>query len=166
MSARQRFVEMAGDMIEEHGLPHMAGRVLGALLICVPPNLSMTELAERLQASKGSISTATQLLLRLGFVDKLSIPGQRAHAYQVKPNLFSGLFAQRTEHLHRHRELVELGLDLLRDERPEAKRRVLEMKLFFEFVDAQLPELMDRWDRFRSEALTAAEKAPQRKDRS
>jgi DNA-binding transcriptional regulator GbsR (MarR family) len=162
---RQRFIERAGDMLEEHGLPHMTGRVLGALLVCVPPHLSMGQLADQLQASKGSISTATQLLLRLGLIDRVSVPGQRAHAYRLRPNLFSELFLQRTEHLHRHHELAELGLELLRDESAEARRRVVEMKLFVAFVDSELPNLMNRWERYRDQHLRASPLEDDGKDR-
>ena len=44
--AHRRFVEETGDMMEEHGLSHMAGRIFGALQVCVPPHMSMGELAE------------------------------------------------------------------------------------------------------------------------
>ncbi|UCF10233.1 MAG: MarR family transcriptional regulator [Candidatus Bipolaricaulota bacterium] len=142
---RQRYIEMAGDMLEEHGLPHMAGRVLGALQICVPLEMTMTELAKRLRASKGSISTATRLLLRLELVEKVSVPGQRAHAYRMRPNVFSEMFAQRTEHLSRHHRLGELGLGILREESIEMKQRVVEMQAFFDFVSEELPRLIERW---------------------
>jgi DNA-binding transcriptional regulator GbsR (MarR family) len=142
---RCRYIEMAGDMLEEHGLPHMAGRVLGALQICVPPEMTMAQIAEQLQASKGSISTATRLLLRLSFVEKVSVPGQRAHAYRIRAGVFSDMFAQRNEHLNRHQQLAELGLAVLRGETEEMKRRVLEMQEFFDFVTEELPNLIDRW---------------------
>ena len=32
----RQYVEDSADLMEEHGLPRMAGRVIGALLICMP----------------------------------------------------------------------------------------------------------------------------------
>lgn len=56
------FVEDISLYFEQMGLPRMAGRVLGVLLICDPPAQSLTDLCERLQASKSSVSTTTRLL--------------------------------------------------------------------------------------------------------
>ena len=141
----RRFVEETGDMMEEHGLSHMAGRVFGALQICVPPHMSMDELAEELQASKGSISMATRMLLRIGVLEKLSLAGHRRHYYRVRPGVWMSLFAQRTEHLHQHKELASLGLAALEGEPIEAKERLLEMMVFFDFVEEEVPRLADRW---------------------
>ena len=141
----RRFVEETGDMMEEHGLSHMAGRVFGALQICVPPHMSMDELAEELQASKGSISMATRMLLRIGVLEKLSLAGHRRHYYRVRPGVWMSLFAQRTEHLHQHKELASLGLAVLEGEPIEAKERLLEMMVFFDFVEEEVPRLADRW---------------------
>ncbi len=143
--ARRRFVEETGDMMEEHGLSHMAGRVFGALQVCIPPYLSMDELAERLQASKGSISMATRMLLRVGVIEKHSVPGHRRHYYQVRPGVWMELFAQRTEHLHRHQELASLGMAALEGEPIEDKERLIEMTVFFDFVEEELPRLIARW---------------------
>ncbi len=143
--ARRRFVEETGVMMEEHGLSLMAGRVLGMLQICVPPHRSMDELAEDLQASKGSISMATRMLLRIGVIEKLSLPGHRRHYYRIRPNVWIDMFAQRTEHLNRHKELAAVGLAALGNEPIEAKERLLEMMVFFDFVEEEIPRLVDRW---------------------
>ena len=62
----QLFVEEVGLAFERLGHPRMAGRVMGLLLIADPPYLCVTEMSDLLQASKGSISTMTHLLLQLG----------------------------------------------------------------------------------------------------
>ena len=143
--AHRRFVEETGDMMEEHGLSHMAGRVFGALQVCVPSHMSMDELAEELQASKGSISMATRMLLRVGVIEKLSLAGHRRHYYRVRPGVWMDLFVQRTEHLHQHKELASLGLAALEGEPIETKERLLEMMVFFDFVEEEMPRLADRW---------------------
>ena len=143
--AHRRFVEETGDMMEEHGLSHMAGRVFGALQVCVPPYMSMDELAEELQASKGSISMATRMLLRVGVIEKLSLTGHRRHYYRVRPGIWMSLFAQRAEHLQQHRELASLGLAALEAEPIETKERLLEMIVFFDFVEEEMPRIVDRW---------------------
>ena len=145
MEGYRQFIEDAGDMLDEHGLPHMAGRVIGDLLVCVPPYRSLDELAEELRASKGSISMATQLLLRLGLVEKLSIPGERRHFYQVRPAAWPSLFTRKPEHLDRHVRIAEQGLGLLEGQPIEAKGRLLEMLVFFDFVAEETPGFIARW---------------------
>ena len=72
----ERFVEELGVLLElEAGAPRMVGRVLGWLLVCEPPEQSAAELAERLQASRGSISAATRLLLRMGMIERVRTRG-------------------------------------------------------------------------------------------
>jgi len=152
--AYRQFIEDTGDMIDEHGLPHMAGRVVGVLLVCVPPHRSLDELADELQASKGSISMATQLLLRLGMIERISVPGERRHYYRLLPDVWSRVFAQRNDHVERHCQIARHGLELLQGEPVEAKERLLEMLVFFDFVVDELPGFAERW-RTRRDALMA-----------
>ena len=45
-ASEQWFVEEAGIVFEQTGLPRMAGRIFGWLLICDPPHQSTDQLAE------------------------------------------------------------------------------------------------------------------------
>jgi DNA-binding transcriptional regulator GbsR (MarR family) len=145
--ALRQFVEDAGDMIEEHGLPHMAGRVIGALLACEPPHRSLDELAEELSASKGAISMATQLLIRLALIERVSVLGERRHYYQIGHDVWSTLFVQSEEEFGRHRRVAERGLRLLQNEPIEAKRRLLDLLVFLDFVAEEAPGFAERWKR-------------------
>jgi len=144
-SERRQFIEDMGELIDEHGLPRMAGRVVGALLICSPPHASLDELAEVLQASKGSISMSTQLLLRLGIIDRISLPGHRKHYFQVGSSLWESLFLDRSDHIERHLAVVRQGLEQMAGEPAEVKRRLIEMQVFLDFVLGELPGLSTRW---------------------
>ena len=165
MSHRQayrQFIEDMGDMMDEHRLPHMAGRVIGALLVCVPEHMAIDNLAESLEASKGAISMATQLLLRLGIIEKISLPGERRHFYRISSNLWEDLFLHGAEHVSGHLEVMERGLKLLEGERPEAKRRLLEMKAFMEFFDAEVHRIAGRWQKKSRELLGRRKAEPAR----
>ncbi len=149
----KRFIEQAADVMDEDGLPHMAGRVIGALLVCVPPYMSLDELAENVLASKGAISMATQLLLRLGFIEKISLPGERRHYYRLRQNFLEDVMSERTQHILRHRPLFEAGMQLLRDEPMEAKSRLIEMQAYLDFFADELPGLSERWQNRRDELV-------------
>ncbi len=151
--AYKQFIEQAADVMEEDGLPHMSGRVIGALLLCVPPYLSLDELAEEVQASKGAISMATRLMLRLGFIERISLPGERRHYYQLRSNFLEDVMSERTEHVLRHRQLFEAGMQLLRDEPMEAKSRLIELQAYLDFLVDELPGLRERWRSRRDELI-------------
>jgi len=151
--AYKRFIEQAADVLDEDELPHMAGRVVGALLVCVPPHMSLDQLAEDVQASKGAISMATQLLLRLGFLERISLPGERRHYYALRPNFLEDVMSERTEHILRHRQLFEAGMQLLRGEPLEAKTRLIELQAYLDFFADEIPGLSERWRSRRDELI-------------
>jgi DNA-binding transcriptional regulator GbsR (MarR family) len=62
----------------------MVGRLFGWLLISDPPYQSPSELAEVLQASKGSISTSIRTLTQMGFIERHVIPGSRHDHFKLQ----------------------------------------------------------------------------------
>jgi DNA-binding transcriptional regulator GbsR (MarR family) len=73
----ERFVEEIGLVFDSLHLPRMAGRVLGAILLGPADGLTAGELADTLQASKGSISNMTQLLIHYRFIARTVRAGDR-----------------------------------------------------------------------------------------
>src|SRR5664280_2152746 len=114
--AIERFVEELGVLLElEAGTPRMVGRTLGWLLVCDPPEQSAAELAQMLQASKGSISTATRLLLRMGFIERARFRGERFDRFRAQPEAWDEFF-WRDEQFKTPRRVFRLGLDALAGE--------------------------------------------------
>src|SRR5690349_14179002 len=77
------FIERLGLLAEESGMPRMAGRVLGWLLICEEPRQSFGEIVEALGASKGSISAMTRILQQLGLIERVTQGGDRRDFFQL-----------------------------------------------------------------------------------
>jgi DNA-binding transcriptional regulator GbsR (MarR family) len=138
------FIEEVGLMFELAGLPRMSGRIFGWLLISDPPQQSHTELAEILQASKGSISTMTRLLIQIGLIERLSLPGERRDYFQIKPHAWSQMAKQRMAQITAFRQLAERGLDLLAAT-PRLQSRLQEMHDIHTFWERELPLLDERW---------------------
>ena len=78
MSSTHGFADRLGRFFEQNGLPRMAGRVLGHLLTCDPPEQTFDEVVAAMAASRSSVSVATQLLVRLDLVDRFGVPGERS----------------------------------------------------------------------------------------
>lgn len=143
---KRRFIEEVGLLFELLGTPRMAGRIFGWLLISDPPHQSTGELAEVLQASKGSISTMTRLLIQVGLIERISLPAKRRDYFQIKPNAWSELTKQRLVQIKAFRELAESGLTLLETEKPQLRQRLEEMRDIHAFFERELPALNQRWE--------------------
>lgn len=143
----KHFIEDVGLIFEQGGHPRMAGRILGSLLIANPPHQSATELADALQASKGSLSTNTRLLLQMGLIERVGVPGHRREYYRIKPGAWTQLVRQTVYELSAFRQLADRGLDLLQDEDTETRERLEEARDLFSYLEREYPSLIERWER-------------------
>lgn len=143
---KQHYAEEIGLYFEQLGLTRMAGRIIGWLLVCDPPEQTMHQLAEALHASKGSISSMTRLLIQLGLVERISIPGERRDYFRLRKNAWGHVMEARLVEVRRLREMAERGLDVLADEPPAARRRLAEMRDLYAYFERELPALIARWN--------------------
>ena len=89
----------------------MTGRVLGWLLVCDPVEQTAAQLAEALEASAGSISGATGMLVRAGLVDRMHIRGERADRFRLRPEAWDEQV--RDQGIAEARALLAQGLEAL-----------------------------------------------------
>ena len=143
----KHFIEDFGLLFEESGHPRMAGRILGCLLISDPPYLSTTELAEILQASKGSLSTMTRFLLQMGLIERVGLPGHRRDYFQIKSGAWTQLVRHAVYELSALRKLAERGLELMEAQDSELKQRLQEARDLFSYMEREYPLLIDRWEK-------------------
>ena len=84
------FIESMGRQFEEDGVPRIAGRLFGLLMVQDEP-CSLDDVAEQLQVSKGSASSNARLLEQLGIAQRVTRAGDRRDYYQISPD-----FGERT----------------------------------------------------------------------
>ena len=144
------FVEEVGHFFEHSGLTRMAGRMLGWLLICDPPHQTMPQIAEAVQASKGSISSASRLLIRVGLVERFSLPGERRDYYRLRSGAWDALLAIKLTELARMREIAERGLAAIDGAPPAARQRLDELREMAAFLEREYPRLLARWQQERA----------------
>lgn len=109
--AIERFIERAGMLWEEDGLPRIAGRIF-ALSLLSEEALSLDEIAEALGVSKASVSTDTRLLERMGFLERITKPGDRKDYYQSTERSFERAIAERIRRMHQLEELIDSGREI------------------------------------------------------
>ena len=147
---RQQFVEEVGIVFEQTGMARMAGRILGWLLISDPSHQSTDQLAEALMASKGSISTMTRLLIQIGLIERLSLPGVRHDYFRLRPDAWRHWIRHGLEdEIKMVRQLAEHGLELLADKTPLTQKWLEEMRDIYTFLEREVPALLERWEQQR-----------------
>ncbi|MCP3014836.1 MarR family transcriptional regulator [Nocardiopsis dassonvillei] len=139
------FVDEVAVFFEREGLPLIAGRVIGWLLICDPPEQSAAQLAEALQVSRSSISSATRLLTPSGLVEGVRRRGQRQEYFRIAADGWSRMLERRYAQTAAFREVTERGLSMLRETPDERRERLANVHELYGFLESELPPLFSRW---------------------
>jgi DNA-binding transcriptional regulator GbsR (MarR family) len=145
--SERSFIEEVGVVFEQTGLPRMAGRLFGWLLISDPPYQSPSELAEVLRASKGSISTSIRLLTQHGFIERYVIPGSRHDHFQLTEGSIKKLIQHGLEQeIKMFRALSERGLELTKALTPKRKAWLKEMQGRYSYLEKAFPALLEKYN--------------------
>jgi len=116
-------------------------------MISDPPERSAEELAEELEASRGSISQTTRSLIQMSLVQRWSRPGERRDYFRIKPGAWHEIMRREIEALSGFRKMAERGLELLDSEDPGARRSLEEMRDFYAYWEKEMPAVLERWER-------------------
>jgi len=83
---RLEFIEAAGRLCQQAGLPRSVGQVYG-LLYLSPAPLTLDDIASRLSLSKASASTGTRQLAAWQAVRQVWVPGDRRDHFEASSDL-------------------------------------------------------------------------------
>jgi DNA-binding transcriptional regulator GbsR (MarR family) len=136
-----------GMVFEQFGLPRMAGRCFGWLLICSPPHQTAAQLGEAVGASKGSVSSMVRLLMRSSLIERFSVPGERAVRYRITEGSWSQMMDAKLQGIRLMRALAERGAALLRGEEARVRERIEQMRDIYVFFEREWPLLIERYER-------------------
>ena len=135
---------MADFYAREYGFPPVAGRVLGYLLICQPPEQTVAGLSEALLASRSAITGAVALLARYHVVRRTRSAGQRMDHITLDPRALDPTgFAAAT--YQEQATLAREALAMLEDG-PSGRRSMIEEgAAFYDFLAERMPALLTEW---------------------
>jgi DNA-binding transcriptional regulator GbsR (MarR family) len=139
------FIEKFAAMLIVAGFPPMSARVFVALLVTDSGRLTAAELGGLLQISPAAVSGAVRYLSGVGLVRKERVPGSRREYYRMPGDVWHQVMQMRTQELTRWATLLKEGIDLVGADSP-AGRRMSGHAGFFEFLAAEMPAVMARWD--------------------
>jgi hypothetical protein len=140
---------MAGFYARHHGFPPMAGRVLGMLAICEPPQQTIDELAEALMASRSAITGAVRLLEASELITRTRRAGERVDRVSAKldglepGNFDSSLFKEQAA-------LFRESLALMPDAPPARRAPLEELVALADFLGERLPQVLAEWRELRA----------------
>jgi len=143
-AAVERFVERFASVLVEAGIPRMPARVFAALLATDSGRLTAAELAGLLQASPAAVSGGVRYLLTVGMVTREGEPGSRRHHYRVPDHVWDEVVSGRDRLMARWTTVLREGIDVVGRDTP-AGARLVDSVQYFEFVIAELPQVLARW---------------------
>jgi predicted transcriptional regulator len=143
-AAVARFVERFAANLEQSGVPRMPARVFVALLATDSGSLTAAELADRLHASPAAISGAVRYLTQVGLIGREREPGSRRDRYRVWDDAWYEAIVRRERLLQLWEESAREGVDALGAD-TGAGKRMAETVAFFEFLQFEMPRLLQRW---------------------
>jgi DNA-binding transcriptional regulator GbsR (MarR family) len=148
--ATAHFTERMGRALEGDGLPRIAGRIFGLLLVSEDAR-SLDDLACELGVSKGSVSTDARLLEQRGVLERMSRPGDRRDYYRVPPDLFSQTMAQRLARWQRFHEAIGAARTSLPIRSREVLERLEEYEEAYAYMSQVISEALARWQATRED---------------
>jgi DNA-binding transcriptional regulator GbsR (MarR family) len=148
------YIERFASVMVAAGMPAMPSRVFVALLITDSARLTAADLAAELQISPAAVSGAVRYLIQLGLVHKERMPGSRRDYYRLPDNVWHDMLKLRDQVMARWTLLIREGIDLVGARTP-AGQRLAEHAAFFEFVSAELPGVLARWEEYRAGSAPA-----------
>ena len=147
------FIEDIGLFFEQMGMPRMAGRILGVLLISDPPAQSITEIGEKLQASKSSVSIMARLLVERGLIERVASPIPRRDFYRFKPGGWIVYMRQWLGLMSALHQITERGMVLMTDHPPALRERLQDAHDLFSFIEQEFPTLLNTLEKQRNQKL-------------
>ena len=152
-----RFIERFASVLVEAGIPRMPARVFSALLATDSGRLTAAELADQLQASPAAVSGGVRYLIGVGMVSREGEPGSRRHHYRVPDHVWDEVVSGRDRLMARWTAVLREGIALVGADTP-AGARLADSVEYFEFVSAELPRVLARWQEHKAALDRAAKR--------
>ncbi|MFB9494843.1 GbsR/MarR family transcriptional regulator, partial [Nonomuraea dietziae] len=127
MSEDEQLLEWAEQVamyLARDGVPPIAGRILGWLMVCDPPEQSAGQISAAIGASRASLTLNLRLLTGMGFLTWRTRPGDRTMYYRMAEDAWQTVVRRQVAGISSFLDITRQGLDLLgRDDERAARVR-------------------------------------------
>ena len=139
----RRFVEDVARLLTPWGVPPVAARLYGHLLLSSRP-VSLDEITEELGISKSSASVAARLLESYRLAHRHSEPGTKRALYAVADD-YEAMIAQQNRLLDLLSDELTAGAEIAASK--AVSSRLEEMADFYRVMRGAMEDAMSRWKR-------------------
>lgn len=141
----QKLIERMGRYYEADGMPRIAGRLFGYLLLEGQAR-SLDELAAALAVSKTSVSTNARLLEQIGLLERVTRPGDRKDYYQLTPDQ-SRMIELKMRGMQEMQRILESAEAFAEDADadPRVRKRIRTMRRFNVEAFEAVKTLLESW---------------------
>lgn len=138
------FIEQLGLNAQADGLPRIAGRMMGYLLVNGEA-CSLSSLADELQVSRGSISTNARLLVSQGMIARVAVAGERQDYYQIVDEPYKAMLLVYAERMRQMRRNASALIEALEGESDysDAIGRVRQVEQFFRIGGGHIEPVLE-----------------------
>nr|WP_269433365.1 MarR family transcriptional regulator [Limnochorda pilosa] len=123
------------------GASRATGRMLAWLLIADEPQ-SLDDLVHVLHISKAAASQGTRVLERTGFIERVTVPGDRKAYYQASPDMSSAIVQTSVIKMDEMARLADDGIRAVGEENQTARQRLARMSRLYRHIRKRMPEIL------------------------
>jgi DNA-binding transcriptional regulator GbsR (MarR family) len=156
-----RFVEQSAATLADMGFARMPARVLMLLMVTEEAGLTAADLATGLQVSPAAVSNAVRYLMQVGLAEREAVPGARRDLYRLPNDTWYAASGAKQPAYRKLADVASQGIKATGGPDTPAGARLSDMESFFDYLDTEIPGVVERWHKLRD--LTAA--APSRASR-
>ncbi|MEU8108721.1 transcriptional regulator [Nonomuraea muscovyensis] len=127
------WVERVAMYLARDGVPPIAGRVLGWLMVCDPPEQSAGQISTAIGASRASLTSNLRLLSGMGFLTWRTRPGERTVYYRMAEDAWAVVARKQIEGITSFLDITHDGLALVGPD-DERAARVRQAHATFEWM--------------------------------
>lgn len=127
----ERFIEQMGLSAQTDGVPRIAGRIFGYFIVHGGP-VSFAQLAKELQVSRASVSTNARALSAIGFIERVTRPGDRQDYYQLAESPFLRMLEGYMVRMRRMQAVLNQANKSIPEEMAATHSRLAQMSHFYE----------------------------------
>ncbi|GAA1761418.1 transcriptional regulator [Nonomuraea bangladeshensis] len=130
---RLEWAERIAMYLARDGVPPIAGRVLGWLMICDPPEQSAGQISDAIGASRASLTSNLRLLTSMGFLSWRTRPGERTIYYRMAEDAWAVVVQRQIASIAAFLDITRDGLALAGGQEGGAER-VRQAHAMFEWM--------------------------------
>lgn len=130
--------------LTQHGLQRMTARVLSALLFSDEDTITAGEIADQLNASAGSVSTAIRMLSSTGLIERVPAPGSRREHYRFPDDGWARLMSTQNQMLQVMQDSAQQAIANITTN-ARAISRLTTMRDFHAHLQRELPAVINRF---------------------